>query len=156
MTSRIVCTWPAGFLFSGITELHITALAFISCGHNDSAAINILSVWNIGISNCTFQNNTNNWPGSSEYNGFGGAIYVHRSNLTLVENTLQHNFAYRGGALEVFINNTVTLSRNTFQDNSANFLGGALSAYMNNTLTLSENTFQGSSAVAGGGLFIYI
>ena len=39
MTSRIVCTWPAGFRFSGITELHITALAFISCGHNDSAAI---------------------------------------------------------------------------------------------------------------------
>ena len=119
ISSRIVCSWPAGFIFSSITELHITALAFISCGHNDSAAINILSVWNIGISNCTFENNTNNQSGSSEY-GFGGAIHVHSSNLTLVENTFQHNFAYRGGALEAFTKNTVTLSRNIFHNNSAN------------------------------------
>ena len=30
VTSRIVCTWPAGFVFTGIAELHISALAFIS------------------------------------------------------------------------------------------------------------------------------
>ena len=122
INSRIVCTWPAGFRFSGITELRITALAFISCGHNDSAAINILSVWNVSISNCTFQNNINNWSGSNVY-GFGGAIHVHSSNLTLTENTFQHNFAFnRGGALEVSKHNIVTLSRNIFHKNSANYL----------------------------------
>ena len=155
MTSRIVCTWPAGFRFSGITELRITALAFISCGHNDSAAINILSVWNVGISNCTFQNNTNNGAESSE-SGYGGAIHVHRSNLTLVENIFHRNFAYTGGALEIFANSTASLTRNTFHNNSANYQGGALSANTSNTLTLSENTFQNNSADnAGGALEAY-
>ena len=150
ITSRIVCTWPAGFRFSGITELHITALAFISCGHNDSAAINILSVWNTGISNCTFQNNTNNGAESSEY-GFGGAIHVHRSNLTLVENIFHCNFAYTGGALGILTNSTASLSRNTFHNNSANYQGGALYACTNNALTLLENTFQNNSADHNGG-----
>ena len=150
ITSRIVCTWPAGFHFSGITELHITALAFISCGYNDSAAINILSVWNVGISNCTFQNNTNNGAESSE-SGYGGAIHVHRSNLTLVENIFHRNFAYTGGALEIFANSTASLTRNTFHNNSANYQGGALFAYTSNTLTLSNNTFQDNSADYAGG-----
>ena len=150
MTSRIVCTWPAGFHFSGITELHITALAFISCGHNDSAAINILSVWNVGISNCTFQNNTNNGAESSE-SGYGGAIHVHRSNLTLVGNIFHRNFAYTGGALKIFANSTASLTRNIFHNNSANYQGGALFAYASNTLTLSENTFQNNSADYAGG-----
>ena len=149
ISSRIICTWPAGFHFSGIAELHITALAFISCGHNGSAAVNILSVWNINISKCIFKNNTNKRSGSNEY-GFGGAIHVHSSNFTLTENTFQHNFAYYGGALEVFTNNTVTLSRNIFHNNSADY-GGALYATTNNTLTLSENTFQGNSADKNGG-----
>ena len=154
ITSRIVCTWPAGFLFSGITELNITALAFISCGHGDTAAINILSVWNINITNCIFQNNTNNRSGPDEY-GFGGAIHVHSSNLTLAENTFQHNFAYKGGALEVFTNNTVTLSRNLFLNNSAS-RGGSFYAHENNTLTLSENTFQNNSANHdGGGFYVF-
>ena len=134
--------------------MHITALTFISCGHNDSAAINILSVWNISISNCSFQNNTNNRSGLSEY-GFGGAIHVHRSNLNLAENTFQHNVAYKGGALEISTNSTVTFSRNTFHSNSGKYLGGALSAYTNNTLTLSDNMFQDNFAVhAGGALFV--
>ena len=149
ITSRIVCTWPAGFLFSGITELNITALAFISCGHNDSAAINILSVWNITITNCNFQNSTNGQSGSSEH-GFGGAIHVRSSNLTLTENAFQHNFAHKGGALGIYTNNTVTFSRNIFLNNSANY-GGGFYAHANNTLTLSKNTFQKNTADDAGG-----
>ena len=30
ITTRIVCTWPAGFVFTDITELYISSLAFIS------------------------------------------------------------------------------------------------------------------------------
>ena len=30
ITTWIVCTWPAGFVFTKITELHISAMAFIS------------------------------------------------------------------------------------------------------------------------------
>ena len=137
ITSRIVCTWPAGFLLSGITKVHITALAFISCGHNGSAALNILSVWNINISKCSFQNNTNNQPGSNEY-GFGGAIHVHSSNLILAENTFHHNGAYKGGALEISAHNVVTFLRNTFHNNSANYLGGALFLYIEITYSPSQ------------------
>ena len=148
ITSRIVCTWPAGFIFSAITELNITALAFISCGHNDSAAINIWSVWNISITNCTFQNNTNQYRS-------GGAIYVHSCNLTLAENKFRHNYAHVGGAIQIDVNTIVAISRNTFQNNSADYAGGALAAYINNTLTLSENTFQNNSADFGGALAAY-
>ena len=108
-------------------------------------------MWNINITNCIFQNNTNNRSGPGEY-GFGGAIHVHSSNLTLAENTFQHNFAYKGGALEVFTNNAVTLSRNIFLNNSAS-RGGSFYAHENNTLTLSENTFQNNSANHDGGAF---
>ena len=156
ITSRIMCTWPAGFLFSGITKLHITALAFISCGHNDSAAFNILSVWNTNISYCSFQNNTNNRSGSGVH-GFGGAINVHNSNLNLVENTFQLNVAYKGGAVQISKDSTVIFSRNIFQSNSANYFGGALYVNTNTTLTFSENTFQNNSAVFfGGTLFAHV
>ena len=141
VTSRIVCNWPAGFVFSGITELHINALAFISCGHNDSAAVNILSVQNINISNCNFQNNTNRLFSENLTEKHGGAVYVYNSNLTLTKNVFQNNFAVRvGGAFYAYTNNTITLSENVIWNNSANF-GGALAAYTNNTLTLIKNTF---------------
>ena len=142
VTSRIVCTWPAGIIFSGITELHINALAFISCGHDDSAAVNILSVQNINISNCTFQNNTNSLHSSHTSGKQGGAVYVYNSTLTLTGNTFQKNFAQVGGALYMYTNNTVTISKNTFQNNSA--------VHANNILTLTESTLQNNSADNAG------
>ena len=183
VTSKIVCTRPAGFAFSGITELHISGLAFISCGHDDSAAVNIFSVWNVVISNCSFQNNTNGlpWPKSTAGNYiYGGAIFVYNSTLTLatnlfrnnhadvggalhvwwvkavilVGNTFQNNSADYGGALNAAISNILTLSRNIFQNNSADYDGGAVYAYQNNTLTLSENTFLYNFAVTSGGALI--
>ena len=147
VTSRIVCSWPAGFIFSGITELHISALAFISCGHDDSAAINILSVQNMNISNCTFQNSANSLPSQNKQ---GGALYVYNSTLTLTGNVFQNNIANFGGALYAYTNNILTLSENAFQNNSADY-GGALYAYRNNTITLSVNTLQNNSASQRGG-----
>ncbi len=155
ITSRIVCTWPAGFLFSGITEVHVTALTFFSCGHNDSAALKILAVGKTNITKSTFLNNKNSRSGSSE-EGFGGAIYVHSSNITFAENIFQHNIADNGGAIEISSNNEVTFSRNTFYNNSAYYFGGALYANTKTKLTLLENTFQNNSAESSGGaLFAY-
>ena len=156
VTSRIVCSWPAGFVFSGITELHISSLAFISCGHNDSAAVKILSVQNMNISNCTFQNNTNSLNLLNDNDKQGGAIYVYNSTLTLKGNTFQNNFAQVGGALYSYTNNTLTLSENTFQNNSANRSGGTLLVHTYNMLTLSKNTFYSNSAdYAGGTLYAF-
>ena len=152
ISSRIKCTWPAGFVFSGIVDLHIDALDFISCGHNGSAALNIHSVWNARISNCTFRNNTN---GLMSRSSFGGAIYVQNSTLTLSENIFQNSCGAYGGALYAYSNNTLTLSGNTFLNNAATSIGGALYAETNNILTLSENTFQNNSGKYGGALSAY-
>ena len=53
LASSIVCTQPAGFVFTVIAELHITALAFISCGYNNSAAVSMTSIQQCDILNCT-------------------------------------------------------------------------------------------------------
>ena len=172
VTSRIVCTWPAGFVFSGITELYINALAFISCGHNDSAALSIQTVWSVKISNCLFLNNTNSLPSNSttsvdrgalltiSENTFlpyaGGALGVYATtSVTLTRNIFRNNCADYGGALLVWWNSTLILMGNTFQNNSADYSGGTFYAYTNNTLTLSENLFQNNSADYGGILYVY-
>ena len=155
VTSRIVCTWPAGFVFSGITELHISALAFISCGHDDRAAVNLVSVQTISISNCTFRNNTSGLPWQQNTKGeSGGAICVRNCTLILTGNTFLGNSADNGGALNVYTNNILTISENIFQNNSADN-GGALYVYTNNILTISENTFRNNSADNGGALYVY-
>ena len=56
VTSRIECTWPAGFVFTNITELYISAMAFISCGHHNSAAILIISIQHSNISKAFHKN----------------------------------------------------------------------------------------------------
>ena len=150
VTSRIVCTWPAGFIFSGITELHISSLAFISCGHGNSAAVNLVSVQNISISNCTFRNNTSGLPWQQSTKGeSGGAICVRNCTLILTGNTFLGNSADYGGALNVYMNNILTISGNIFQNNSADN-GGALYVYINNILTISGNIFQNNSAGYSG------
>ena len=48
----------------------------------------------------------------------------------------------------------LTLSENTFQDNSADEAGGAVYAFSNNALTLSDNTFPDNSAIIDGGALV--
>ena len=176
VTSRIVCTGSAGLAFSGITELHITALAFISCGHGP--AVNIQSVVNSSVRNCTFQNNGYvNWQWqdgghSSEERGVilmknstltltgctiqnnsgyhGGALFARNSILTLTENIFQNNTAERGGALYIH-HSIATLTHNTFQSNSATYAGGSLYVQANSTLMFTENVFQNNLAKSFGG-----
>ena len=106
VTSRVVCTWPAGFTFTNVTELYISALGFLSCGHNDSAAVSVISVQQTDISNCIFQNSTS------------GALYVDASNLTIMNNVFRNNSASCGGALGAW-KNSMIIAGNTFYDNSA-------------------------------------
>ena len=97
----------------------------------------MVSVQNISIVNCSFQNNTNSlrWSKSTT-NEYGGAMYIYNSILNLTGNTFQNNFADRaGGALYAYKNNTLILSENTFQNNSATHGGGAVYVYTKNTLT---------------------
>ena len=149
ITSRILCTSSsAGFVFADITGLYITALAFISCAHNDSGPVSIISVQQSDISNCTFQNSINSGTGQ------GGGLYVENSNLILTGSTFQNNSAEdRGGGLYV-VHSNLTLTGNTFQNNSAEFVGGGLYAVYSN-LTLTGSIFQNNSALVwGGGLCV--
>ncbi len=147
VSSRIVCTWPAGFDFTQIAELHICALAFISCGHHQSAAVRMRSVQQCDISNCTFQNSINvNYYYRLKQ---GGALIVKDSTLTLTQNTFYNNSAISGGALYVK-DSTLTLTRNIFHNNIAILGGGALDARFGR-LDLTENTFQNNSAGQNGG-----
>ena len=153
VTSKIECTWPAGFVFTNIAELHISVLAFISCGHNNSAAASITSVQQSDISNCTFQNSSNiykytNEPGTQ----LGGALSVKDGTLTLTGNTFQSNFADLGGALYV-ADGTLNFTGNTFQYNSAGVYGGALYV-VDGTFNFTGNTFQNNSAFSGGALYV--
>ena len=165
ITSRIVCTWPAGFVFTGITELYISSLTFISCGHNDSAAVNIISVHQSIISNCSFLGNMNatgyDHNNSALYihnsyvilarnmfqNNLRGAVWVRSSTLNIIRNTFQNNSVRNGGALFVQ-SSTLNLRRNTFQNNLANW-GGVLKVE-SSTLNLTRNTFLNNLANWGG------
>ena len=180
VTSRIECTWPAGFVFTNIAELHISVLAFISCGHHNSAAVTITSVWQSDISDCIFQNSSSNTKYYQLNTQLGGALFVKDSALTLTGNTFQSNFADFGGALCV-VGGSFNFTGNTFQNNSAGSGGGALhvddgtfnfigNAFQNNsadcvggalnvddgTFNFTGNTFQNNSAgIYGGALYVW-
>ena len=114
VTSRIECTWPAGFVCTDITELYISALAFISCGHYNGAAVHIVSIRQSEVSSCSFHKSMN--ADSYEYNG--GALYIQNSNVVLAMNEFQHNTAEVGGALNAD-SSSLNLTMNTFFNNSA-------------------------------------
>ena len=147
VASRIICTWPAGFVFTGIAELHLSELAFISCGQSDGAAVNIRSVEQTDISGCIFQNNVNYNHSDPKNESVGGAIYAQNSSLTLTGNTYQNNTAVNGGALYV-LNSTLSLTDNVLQNNFAADKGGALYV-QNSTLTLTGNTYQNNTPING-------
>ena len=146
-TSRIVCTRSAGFAFSGITELHITALAFTSCGHGP--AVSIWSVLNSSIVNCTFQNKFSWQWQDGGCSCEGGVISTLNSTLTLAGRTVQNNGGYHRGALAV-VSSILTLTECMIQNND----GGALFA-MDSVLTPTENIFQSNTAEREGSLYIH-
>ena len=152
VTSRIVCTWPAGFVFTGIAELHISALAFISCGHNYSAAVRIMSVQQSNISNCSFYNNgyVDMYDSRSRFyyhDQGGGALYVWDSNVILIRNIFQNNSAMNGGVFYI-VGGTLTLTDNIFLNNSAKYGGVFYVRY--STINATGNTFQNNTAEVGG------
>ena len=173
----IICTWPAGIFFTNVTELHISALGFISCGHYNRAAVNMVSVQKSGILNCIFHNcySTNKQAGGAicylstssvndnYFYASGGAVYMDTSNdLTLTGNYFQNNSAACGGALGVW-KSTLIITENVFRNNRAINLiavdyfsidegvGGVLSSVYS-TLTLEGNAFQDNSVNADSGI----
>ena len=142
--SRIECNWPAGLVFTNISELYISALVYTSCGHHNSAAIHIMSIKHSNISYCSFHNSVN----ANSLKHKGGSLQIQNSYVILTGNEFQHNTAKVGGALTLEYS-TLNLTRNTFHCNSADY-GGAVYV-LNSALNLTENTFQNNSADFNGG-----
>ena len=147
VTSRIKCTWPAGFVFTDITELYISALAFISCGHHNSAAVYIISVQQSNISYCSFYNNVN----ADRYEHSGGALYILNSYVFLTVSEFQHNAAKVGGALTVE-SSTLNLTKNIFHNNSAQY--GGVVCLQTSYSSITGNTFKYNSGSEGGVLYV--
>ena len=172
ITSRIVCSWPAGFFLTNISVLHISALAYTSCGHNKSAAISVLQS-EANISHCSFSSHVSAdsyvysrhalyiqnsiavlTMNEFQYNmaNFGGAVSVESSTLTFTMNTFNSNSAQYGGAVYINTSNSI-FAGNTFSYNSAAINGGTLYV-LDTTLSLKENTFLSNSADIGGALYV--
>lgn len=93
VTSQIICSQPASVLLYQISELRIDGLVFSSCGDSlTGAAVTVSLVSESQISNCVFQYNTN----MDNVGQGGGAIFAINSNLTLLENSFENNFASVG------------------------------------------------------------
>ena len=159
--------------------MYISSLAFISCGNINSAAVNLTSVQQSNISNCSFYNNINTGrfysrcsftgPSGGALNiqnsnvrltgsifqnnsaGDGGVLSVQDSSLTVMDNIFQSNTADRHGGVLNVGTSTITFIDNTFQNNSADRLGGVLKV-RTGTLTFVDNTFQSNSAGRNGGV----
>ena len=129
VTSSILCTLPSGFFFIGVTELHIRALAFVSCLQENRAAVSLISVSQSNISNCIFQNNANtfryNIHSGIDYRFNGGALHMQYSYVILTENKFLNNSAASGGALYMETSISI-ITGNTFEFNSDATNGGAL------------------------------
>ena len=144
ITSMIECTWPAGFIFKNISKLHISALAFILCGHynynRNGGALHIQNSYVVLAVNTFFHNTAQ----------VGGAVTAESSNLNLTGNTFHSNSAQYGGA--VYLNTSYSImTGNTFQSNFADHFGGAFYTHKS-TLNLLGNIFQNNSAVNCGGV----
>ena len=144
--SNIICARPASFLFQEISEVYIGSLAFISCGDGSNAAMNLYSIYFVEIFDCVFWNNTNTY----RYGGYGGALYVFDSNLTLSCSKFMDNRATSGGGINI-LESVVTFVNSSFTNNIANHAGGGVdvcksSIFCQNTV-LDNNTAKYGGAM---------
>ena len=135
-------------LFENITNLHISNLAFISCGMSmDNGAIKVRYVQHFELINCILHNNTGH---------YGGGLSVEESNFSLVDNVFKANSATSGGGLHVQLSNA-TFTANRFIENRADKLytgtGGTVFIF-NSIVTISMDVFIGNFAYeVGGGVY---
>ena len=112
----IKCDRPASLGFKQIDELLVRSLAFDSCGDGTYAAINMKSVSNIEISDCSFKNSIRN----------GGAVVVANCNMLLITNNIfDNNSAVVGGGLYVS-DSTINSIENNFTNNTATLRGAGV------------------------------
>ena len=133
----IKCYRPASLGFKQIDELLVRSLAFDSCGDGTYAAINMKSVSNIEISECSFKNSIRN----------GGAVVVANCNMLLITNNIfENNSAVVGGGLYVS-ESTINSIFNNFTDNTATLRGAGV-ALLNCSGNYTRMNFMSNSGAS--------
>ncbi|MEI6270852.1 MAG: hypothetical protein WCP38_00660 [Chloroflexota bacterium] len=101
------------------------------------------------VTDSTFREN------SSAY--WGGALSSGMDDSILSFNEFSSNSSRNGGALDLFGDESIELSRNTFRSNSASFMGGAISTRMliGPGDVSRTNTFQSNRARRGKNVGLY-
>ena len=109
------------------------------------AAVNVYDGDGVNIINSSFSDNA--------VGGHGGAIYVYRTQVTIVNSCFSHNEAagrgYGGAAVNVYEGAT-TIANSCFSDNMAGGYGGAIYVRGRVTVTVNNCYFRDNEAAYGG------
>ena len=153
------------FEFISAQTLSTERITFINCG------IHLISIENILIMECTFQDKSNttifaesvnNWSSIKiEYclfinnNGYyGGGVWLNLStgNVSISNCTFQNNTATFGGGVRLLLlTGNVSISHCTFQNNTATYGGGVSLQESTGDVSISHCTFQNNTATYDGG-----
>ena len=101
----------------------------------------------VDVRNTLFQNNV-------AQNGSGGGMFIESGNVTVSDSTFRSNQALNGSGGGVYILRIGSITRTTFDHNSAPNGGGLVVTAAN--MTGRELTFTGNSATGGSGGALYI
>ena len=125
------------FVFISAQTLSVERITFINCG------IRLISIENILITDCTFQNSSNT------------AIYsysLNHTSITIADCLFTNNNGDDGGAVFLkLLTGDVRISNSTFQNNSANYGGGVSLSDSTGDVSITNCTFQNNSATYNGG-----
>ena len=156
VTSRINCSQPASISFQYIENLFITTLSIVSCGSEGNDYHGAAVVAEL-VTNLTISNGL--FQNNTNLNGFkGGALAVVFSSLTVSRTTFESNSASYGGG--VYIRNSVAnFNGNSFISNSGRINGGAVfvDSGLNSLSSLTSANFTENyfSHNGGGGVAIF-
>ena len=147
ITSSITCSRsPAAyFVFQNVSELHISGLAFDTCGGGVASAVSLTDISNSQISNCIFRNSS-----VGEENSGGGLSVSLCNDMVILDSTFENNSAHLGGGVYV-TNSTVSFIGNLFMRNNASRVGGGMYHQFSTGYFAGNNfTYNNASSVGGG------
>ena len=146
ISSRILCTLPAGFALRNVSNSEFTALEFISCGLQSFpfSAILLNQSNNFKFINCSFQSSRNT------------AMRALKSTVVLTGNNFTNNSANQhGGGIFAVSSNVYLQGKNIFAYNTAQTFGGAIAMNSLSTFIITGSAvFVNNVARFGGGICI--
>ena len=174
----IRCQYQASYKFENMTELSIKGLTFIGCGNNTFSSIRnftienstfqgqnasgtVLDIANVNLTilNSSFLSNSigrcidiyaiNIRPHIISVR-VGGAIFVDKSNVSIIKCTFSNNSAEVGGAIystNYKFSNNISISNSTFIDNQANIDSRRLVLFCDQPDNPSKGSTAGAIAV---------